>query len=212
MAQTDIRTLREIIRDGLESRGLTPQRLAELADIPERYVIAICEGDVKHLPPAPYVRGYLAMIGGFLNLDGQALWRLYKEEFPIRSSGGADTLPANRFAAQSSLKKPIIFAISLILIAYAGWRLPAFIGKPSIELLNPPISPMVVRESSIRLVGNIGSYDALLVNNQAISVDSNGHFEKEWPLEPGMNGLQLVVKRFLGKETKLEQQIIYQPQ
>ncbi|MBI4160190.1 helix-turn-helix domain-containing protein [Candidatus Wolfebacteria bacterium] len=206
------RTLREVLMDGLEDRGLTVPRLAELTDIPERYLAAICEGDARRLPPAPYVRGYLSRIGDFLSIDGQGLWRLYKEEYPIRTAGVADRLPANRFAAQSAGKKWIFIVAGFIVMLYGVWRLPSFLGTPYLELTAPDTSPFVTRISPLDLSGRINSGDSLVINNESISVDASGRFDKQWPLEPGVNTLEFTVKKFLGREIKTTRQVIYQPQ
>ena len=64
----------------MDLRGMTVEKLADLSDIPERYLKALEGGDFKNLPPSPYARGYLMKIALILNVDGELLWQIYKKK------------------------------------------------------------------------------------------------------------------------------------
>lgn len=211
VAHMPARTLKEMLTETLEARGLTLERLAELTDIPERFLVALSEGDMQRLPPAPYVRGYLKRIADFLGMDGQALWRLFREEHPVRAPGVADRLPSNRFIIQSEGKKWIIIVLVFLAILYIALRLPSLIGTPSLELEAPDAALTTTSASPLRLSGRVSAGDSLLINKENISVDADGRFQKEWPLEPGLNTFEFAVKKFLGREIKITRQVIYQP-
>ena len=204
--------LSELLREAAELRGLTFERLAQLSDVPERYLLAIRDGEFEKLPAAPYVRGYLIKLGEILNIDGEALWQVYKGEAPIKKSGPRDKLPANRFAIKSLNKKTVIAGIVLVIIAiYLVWRASIFLGAPSIEIINPAVNNYITKEPVLKLIGNINPGDKLIVNGEEVLVGASGRFEKEFQLQPGPNTFELIAKRFLGKETKLVRQVIYQP-
>lgn len=206
------KTLKDVLREAIELRGLTFDRLVELSDIPERHLLALRDGEFGKLPAAPYVRGYLLKVGEVLNVDGETLWRVYKDETPIKKSGPQDKLPSNRFAIKSLNKKTVILgAVLLLVIIYLVWRAPSLLGTPSIEIVNPAANNYIANTPTIKLIGNINPSDKLIVNGEEILVGASGHFEKEFGLQPGINTFTLVAKRFLGKETKLVRQIIYQP-
>ena len=42
--------------------------------------------------------------------------------------------------------------------------------------------------------------------------NEEGYFEKRVQMQPGLNRLKFAVKRYLGQETILEEQVFYQPQ
>ena len=94
---------------------------------------------------------------------------------------------------------------------YFIWRANEFLGIPQIEIAVPSINNAVVNTSSVKLSGKISPRDKLSINSQEIFTDSNGYFEQEFSLQPGLNTVEFKIKRFLGKETKVVRQIIYQP-
>ena len=205
--------LSELLREAAELRGLTFERLTELSDIPERYLLALRDGEFGKLPAAPYVRGYLVKLGEVLGIDGEMFWRLYKGEAPIKKSGPQDKLPSNRFAIKSLNKKTIILGAALLLIViYLVWRAPLFLGTPLIEIISPTANNYVVNTPIVKLVGEINPGDKLTVNGEEVLVGASGRFEKDYELQPGINTFELAAKRFLGKETKLVRRVIYQPQ
>ncbi len=203
----------ELLRDAVELRGLTFERLIELSDVPERYILALRDGEFEKLPAAPYVRGYLIKIGEVLNVDGETLWQVYKNETPMKKSGPEDKLPSNRFAIKSLNKKTVaISAIILVILIYLAWWAPSLLGAPSIEIINPAVNNYITNEPTIKLIGNVNPGDKLTVNGEEVLVGASGRFEKEFQLQPGINTFALVAKRFLGKEAKIVRQIIFQPQ
>lgn len=205
-------TLKEAFADALEARGFTIERLAEAADIPERYLRALRDGNTKHLPAAPYIRGYLMRIGEVLGVDGVALWRLYKNEHPVRASGTDDKLPVNRFAMRSIRRRTVVFGIAgIIVILYFVWRLPELVGTPTIDIVTPAVSNLVVNASPIHLAGKVDPRDRLYINGEEISVGSDGQFAKDFMLETGANAIEFRAVRFLGRERKVTRQVIYQP-
>lgn len=204
-------TVNEIVEGAMRERKISVARLAELTDIPERYVTLLVEGKMQGLPPAPYVRGYLIRIAAALGLDGQQVWRAYMEEQDLKTSGEGDTLPINRFAFKRMSKKSIgvIVAIAAIVIV-AGLGVRMIAGRERIDIKNPMEDSVVVHEQAIDLRGKINSGERLTINNEPITIDRNGYFEKNFSLEPGINTVEFKVKRLLGKEDTVVKQIIYQ--
>ncbi|MDP3901730.1 MAG: helix-turn-helix domain-containing protein [bacterium] len=206
------KSLNNILKEHLTDKGLTIERLSTLTDIPSRYLTGLVDGDVSKLPPAPYVRGYLLKLGGYLGLDGQELWDLFKKEQLVKSSGADDTLPANRFAIKKN-KKGIFVGIGFgVLIGlYLLWNIGHLLGRPGLNITYPETQTAITTQSLVTITGQIDPADKLTINNQEIPVSENGYFEKEVELALGLNRIDFLVKRFLGKETSAVRQIVYQP-
>jgi len=203
--------LHELLKEQFAIKGYNIERLTRITGIPERYIEGLINGDYNKLPPAPYVRGYLLAIAPLLDLNAEGLWEEYKKEEGLKSSGASDKLPTNRFAIKSISKKKIIGAIfGILLVSYLGWNIGHLLGKPKLDIINPAPSTITTEKSTIKLVGYINPADKLLINAEEVVVDSNGLFTKDYNLQAGLNTVEFLAKRFLGKETKVVKQIMYQ--
>ncbi|MCX6702642.1 MAG: helix-turn-helix domain-containing protein [Candidatus Wolfebacteria bacterium] len=216
MTESIERTLKEILNEAMDLRGVNLERLAQATEIPERYLIALKEDDYKKLPSAPYVRGYLMKIGEVLDVDGKSLWEIYRRHNPIKSSGLDDKLPINRFAIKGMNKKLIILGfIGVFAVIYLGWRGSDFFGAPKIEVTNPIDSAIQVATSTIKITGTTEPMDKITVgppgSSDEVLVSGNGRFEKVISLQVGPNTIEIKAKKFLGKEVKITKQIFYQP-
>ena len=211
MSNEENKTIKEILDEAMSVRGLNIERLSQLVDIPERYIRAIIDGNNKNLPASPYVRGYLIKIAQMLNLNGDLLWNNYKKGLVLKTSGQEDKLPQNRFAIKPLSKKNWIFiVVGIFVIIYLFFRLNYFLSVPLLEVNNPPSDNFIINAPAIDLKGRIDSGDKLTINNEEIVADSNGYFEKQFSLEPGINSIEFKVKRLLGKEVKITRKVIYQ--
>jgi len=69
----------------------------------------------------------------------------------------------------------------------------------------------VVNTDKISVRGEITPGDKLFINGAAAAAGADGHFERELPLSPGINNLEIKSKRFLGREVSEIRRVIYQP-
>jgi len=79
--------LGEALMDLMKSKGIGPQKLSSVTDVPKRFIDAILQGDLDKLPPRPYIRGYLFKISNTLGADNDALWQVYRSSAETLSSG-----------------------------------------------------------------------------------------------------------------------------
>lgn len=207
------KSFQEFFNDILAVRGLTIEKLAELAGVPNRYLTVMSSGDFQKLPALPYTRGYLMKIAEVLGIDGDELWLTYKDEIALKISA-PDKLPSNRFAIRRFGKMKIIIGIILVsAIIYLVWQSDNLLGIPKIEIAHPETDDLVLSIPLIKLAGKISNpKDKLTVNGEQIFINSDGFFEKEIFLRPGVNDIEFKIKRFLGKETKVVKKVVFQPQ
>ena len=121
-------------------------------------------------------------------------------------------MPINRFAPKRKNRKLIFIAIILFfVIIYLAFEIDDLLGIPEIKINRPADNGGITNEQSIELNGEISDFfDKLTINGEEIPVEKNGEFKKEYQLQPGANKIEFKVKRFLGKEIKVEREIIYQ--
>lgn len=207
--QKDLKTL---IGDALNQKNLNLDKFSQVANIPKRYLEAIQNVDIAKLPAAPYVQGYLKKIAGALHLNYPELWSLYEKELSHKTSGAFDKLPVNRFSIQSLRKKGAVAAIiGLLVVAYLILNFSRLSGIPPLEIIYPAETATAVFEPVIFLEGKFDPKDKLLVNGEERLGSGDGAFRIPFNLQPGSNAVEFKVKRFLGRETTVLRQVLYEP-
>lgn len=195
----------------IRERGLNLKKLSEISGIAIKHLEGLSRGDFAKLPSEPYLRGYLWRLGRILNFDPQIWWPKLKEGGSIRNSGGRDLPPKNRFIKPKAHKIFWISGAVLIISLLIGSQAPRIIGKPIITIAYPDKNPATTLTSQINLAGTIKNASGLYINGEVITVGSDGVWKKTVLLQTGINSLKIRAKKFLGGETEVIQQIIYQP-
>lgn len=204
--------LKSLLSEALELRNVNHEKLAQITGISERYIWAIQNVELDKLPPSPYVRGYIKKIAEVLRLNHDEIWDLYKKEMSHKTSGKYDTLPENRFAIRQLSRKQI-FALTLgvIFIVYMLFNISRLLGRPDLEISNPPQSITTTSENHLLLTGTLDRQDKLSINGEEIFIGADGVFMKDFLLQPGLNVIEFKAQRFLGRETSELKQVLYQP-
>ena len=206
------KSLKELIWERLEQRGLTAEKVIQSAEIPRHYFDALLKEKHDKLPAAPYIRGYLQKIAAVLEMDPSVLWNMYQAEQIPRTSGSNDRLPENRFAIRSKkMKWGWLSVLAVIAIAYLVINGNQLFGRPNLVIDKPANETESVGLASFLVAGNIDPRDKLMLNQEEVFADQAGSFQKSIDLQPGLNTLEFTVKRFLGRETTEVRKVIYQP-
>jgi cytoskeletal protein RodZ len=209
----EIKTLKEILKEEMRAKGLTAEKLAEIAEIAPKYINALIDSDFGNLPPAPYVRGYLKKIADALEIDFDMLWHYYDREARIARSGRNDMLPTNRYAIKPVNKARLaVGAVAVIALAYFFPILVDFFGRPSLEIVAPAQDQIVVSSQDYMLEGRVKrAQDRVYINDTEIDVQQDGAFSKQVFLDEGKNTYVFRAKRFLGREMSVTRNIFYKP-
>ncbi|MBI2013398.1 MAG: helix-turn-helix domain-containing protein [Candidatus Colwellbacteria bacterium] len=200
--------LGEVLEELMQAHGTDDEKLAQITEIPLRFIKALKTGDYKILPASPYVRGYIKKIAIALKTDPAELIAIYKSTAQMKKSGSQDLLPSNRFASVPLRRGVIIFIIVALAAALIiVLRFNQVFGLPTLNVEVPGTTAL----STLEISGSINPKDKLTINEEAIYTDENGVFNKLVFLEPGLNILEFKVKRFLGKEKTVVKQVYYEP-
>lgn len=203
--------LQEIFEEVMEQKNISYERLAVSTNIPERYIVSIQNLDLKHLPAAPYVRGYLQKICETLGLNFEEIWKQYEKELSHKTSGAFDKLPINRFAIHKINRKNIAFGVAaVIILIFLALNFNNFFGKPLLKITNPSEALTTISETPINLAGMINSSDKLTINGKEIIADGNGKFETAYELQPGLNTIEFKVKKIMGGENSEIRQVMFE--
>ena len=203
-------SLKELLREHIEIKGLSPKKIADMTGIPDRYIEMLVGGDTSKLPPAPYVHGYIVKLSEILNFDKDTMWRLYQKESSLVKSGRDDRLPNNRFAVRGISRGWAAAAFALVAcLMFAGYAAYGIISSPELVITVPASEGSTVAQETILLQGKTDPATALPVNGSEVYVGKDGFFQKELRLQEGVNSVEFVVRKFLGKETRVVRNIVY---
>ncbi len=205
-------SLKELLREHIEIKGLSPKKIADMTGIPDRYIEMLLQGDTSKLPPSPYVHGYITKLSGILNFDKETMWRLYQKESALTKSGHDDRLPNNRFALRAISRGWITIGFVLITtLLFGGYNAYGIMVSPRLVITVPASDNSTVAQETILLTGTTDPTNVLTINGTETYVGKDGLFQKELRLQEGVNSVEFVVRKFLGKEARIMRNIFYAP-
>lgn len=199
------------LNERARERNIGMKRLSELTGISLKHIEGILSGDPARLPSPPYLRGYLQKLGGVLGFDAEEAWEQMKRFSEPKSSGKMDELPKNRFSKKPVGKYFLLGGIAIVLILYAAFRFYEISGKPDLSVSYPGENMAVVDMDSISVSGKIYNGDEVKINGESVDIQPGGSWQKSVSLQPGINTLEITAKKFLGRETSVIRQVLYQP-
>jgi len=207
----------EFLAAEMRDKGISLKKLSEVTGIAPIHLENMLRGDFENVPSSPYFHGYLLHIGKVFGFDGEEWWKRIKKENVVRNSGPADALPQNRFIKKVVPKSYWIAGIAGVLIViYLAVTLPHILGKPSLTINYPAGNPVTATATTITFQGTVRNADALYLSNgnasssESIVVAPDGSWEKSVLLQNGLNTFEFSAKKFLGGETDITEQVIYE--
>lgn len=198
------------LNERMRERNLNFKRLSELTGVSVKHLEALSSGNPDRLPSAPYLKGYLSRLGGVLGFDPDQAWEEMKKFADAKSSGKADEPSRNRFSREPIGRYVIAGIVVFLLLLYAGLRFYKISGTPSVTISYPQENMVVTGENSFLLAGSVSNSSELKINGEQVQIQPDGSWQKTVSIQPGINTVEITAKKFLGRETKVIRQIIYQ--
>jgi hypothetical protein len=193
------------------------KRLSEITGIASVHLENMLHGNFENMPSAPYFHGYLTRLGRVLDFDSEAWWETLKSEGSVINSGELDTLPRNRFMRKSPQKLIWAGIAGLLILTYLALQVPRIFGKPSLVITFPAQNPYTASSNSLTITGMVKNADSLYLTNsnassaEQIVIAPDGSWQMPVLLQVGPNPFEITAKKFLGGETNILEQIIYEP-
>lgn len=179
--------------------------VAKATRIQVKYLELLESGAYEKLPADVYVRGFLRSYARYLNVDEQALVKLYERERNIQQNLGHETKkkePAFALAPVSLVitsRTLIIGMIGLLLFGAFFYLYREFqsFGSEPLLVIYAPENGSVVDRGDVLLSGKTDRGAQVTLNGQNIFVDTDGTFHEKLVLNPGVNAVNLrTVNRF----------------
>lgn len=190
-------------------RQLSLDDIAQATKIKPRFLAAIERGEYDKLPSPAYAKGFVRNYAAFLGLPRTEVTALFRREFDDRkayqvlpnSLTKTKEFPLKQLKIQQSLF--IIAAVAVIFLGYLGFQYRSFFFAPSLSVS----TPTQVSSTNVTITGKTDSSATIFINNQPVSVGSNGEFRKSLNLFPGKSIVTVKAKNRIGKETVTQKAI-----
>lgn len=193
-------------------KNLTLEEISKATKIREEFLGAIEKGDFKALPSSAYAYGFVRNYAKFLGLPIEKSLALFRREFdekknievlPIGLANPREyALPRFRIGKSMFLVGLIFFAV----VAFLIFQYRAAIFNPGLSV-EYPLENQTVNSVNIEIKGKTDPNSTLSIDNEDVSVESDGTFKKVITVFPGDTSINFQVENKFGRMTLLKRNI-----
>lgn len=200
-------TVGEKLQEARLDKGLTLEDVSRSTKIKVPFLEFIEAGEYSKLPSVSYAQGFVKNYTKFLGLSEKEMMAIFRREFDEEKA--YRVLPKGFDSSQDFLISRVrvgqtVFLILLVLIIFFGYILfqyrYAFINPPLTITFPKDLS--TVFSSEVKITGKTDSNSTVYVNKDAVSVDSNGNFEKTIIVFPGKNLIDVKAVNKFSKQSE----------
>lgn len=205
-------TLGEKLRKLRNEFRMSLHDVSKATRIQVKYLESLEMGAYEKLPADVYVRGFLRSYARYLNIDEQALVKLYERERNIKKNLDRE----NHVESQTSSFAPLSFVITsrslvvglIFLLVFGAFfylfqEFKSFAAEPQLTVLEPQ-NGAVVESQEIVVRGKTDKGAQVTINDQSIFVDGDGAFSDRIVVRSGMNTILIrAVNRFAKEKSAL---------
>lgn len=187
---------------------LTVEEVSKATKIRPEFLEAIEEGKFEKLPSPAYAHGFVRNYAKFLGLPVEKTLALFRREFDAKKS--FEVLP-NGLANPNEYNAPrfrlgrssmLIAAVGVLLLVFLIYQYRSALFNPPLKV-DYPKENEVVNSLNFEVRGKTDSNATLYIENEPVTVQSDGTFRKDVTIFPGTSTINLRVVNSFGKETKL---------
>ena len=199
------------LREQRITKGLTIEEVSKKTKIRASYLLAIEKGEYQKLPASTYIIGFVRNYAKYLDLPEQEILALFRREFDeektfkILPEGLVkEDFPIKRIRLADTAK--IIVLLVIILLGYILFQYRFAIISPPLEI-STPSDGAIVLSRTITVSGKTDPNATVFVNNDNVSLDSDGNFKKSINVFPGKTLITVKAINYFGKEKIIERHI-----
>lgn len=193
-------------------KELTLDDVSKSIKIKTSFLSAIEQGEYRKLPSSAYAQGFVRNYAEFLNISEKEILPLFrrefneKEVFKVLPEGLTKTndFPINKLRLQQTFV--LIVLIFIVLSGYILFQYRYAIINPPLEI-DSPKENSVISKKTITVSGQTDSNSTLFVNNDSVSVNRDGKFEKKVDLFPGKSTIKIKAVNRFGRQTEVERHV-----
>ncbi len=198
-------TLGEKLRKLRTDSRMTLHDISKATKIQEKYLEFLETGVYEKLPADVYVKGFLRSYARYLNVEEEALVKLYERERNIQENLGRETrvqtvqssfAPLSFVITSRSLAMVGIFLLVFGAFFYLYREFRNFAAEPQLIVFEPQ-NGTIVDGQEVTVRGKTDKGAQVTLNDQGVFVDGEGAFSDRVPVRAGMNTVVIrTVNRF----------------
>ncbi len=218
-------TIGEQLSRARKLRKLELRHVEQETKVALKYLQALEQGQYDQLPVAIYTRGFLTRYAAFLGLNVSKLLSEYQHELTCYQQASKARLTRQQTQAVGKpallrpsitdewLKHPnrilvtpgvlwggVIGSFLVAVLGYMWFQVASFAAAPPLEVVTPGTAVRVSVEH-VEVAGITDPTAEILINNQPVAVDPDGHFRQDVQLVEGMNTIEIAAVNKAEKQT-----------
>lgn len=187
---------------------MTKEKVAQLLNLPIKYLERLEAGEIEKLPADVYSKGFLRKYAKLLEIDAKTLVAEYEKESRIAShlkSQAYQSLPILRSRRFVITPKTLSWGLGLIILflvaGYFFYQLHFLLSPPSLRVLEPASADFITNSAFVFLKGQTEPGVKLTINGQQSYIDKDGNFEQAINLVRGLNVIKIEATNRFGKSS-----------
>ncbi len=196
------------LKNAREEAGLTKEKVAQLLNLPIKYLERLEAGEIEKLPADVYSKGFLRKYAKLLEIDAETLVAEYEKESRIANhlkSQAHQPLSILRLRRFVITPKTLSWSLGLIILflvaGYFFYQLHFLLSPPSLRVLEPASADFITNSAFVLFKGQTEPGVKLTINGQQSYIDKDGNFEQAINLIQGLNIIKVEATNRFGKSS-----------
>lgn len=196
------------LKTAREEAGLTKEKVAQLLNLPMKYLERLEAGEMEKMPADVYAKGILRKYAKILEIDEKELVAEYESESRIArhlKTQAHQSLPVLRsrkfIITPKTLGWGLAALVILLVIGYFFYQLHFLLSPPSLNLFEPVENDYATENSLVLFKGQAEPGVKLTINGQQSYIDKDGNFEQTIGLYQGLNTIKVEATNRFGKSS-----------
>ncbi len=202
-------TVGQILKEARLKKKISLIKLENLTKIKRDFIVLIEKNDWNNLPEYPVVSGFVKNLSAALDLSSQNTVALLRRDYPPKK---LNINPKPDAVSKFTWSPKLTFAIGIlglivIVLSYLGLEYLKFIKPPELLITSPTENELIL-QNTVRIKGSTTTDASLIVNNQPIILDQDGHFDTIIEVNKDTKEIKFVSRSRSGKVTEVTKSIV----
>ncbi|MBI4034802.1 MAG: helix-turn-helix domain-containing protein [Candidatus Chisholmbacteria bacterium] len=205
-----MKTVGEILKQARTLQGISIATVAAKTKIQVKYLRALEADDLKSLPAAPFVKGFIRNYAYVVGKNPDSLLAIFRRDYDQNKTGQVvlrSAVISRKW--QWTPKLTMISVTALVVTVFLGYLLfqLRLLARPPQLTVTTPQEEEVVR-SNVEVMGKADADASVVVNNKPVIVNSTGEFVETVLLPSGKHTITVKATARNGKDRTILRTVI----